>query len=1540
MQVTVGSGTVSVGGTLVVPVSVQNNSGFGAADIQIVYDNNNLVIEQITADYSDIDESITKYAGFYGALTANPSLGTVTWANASGYKKNAELFWIVFSAKSTAVNGDYSVTIEKIQGSQFFFTNIEATGEVAADVTAGIITVTGGIDPSTLSPVITAQPQSATYTYPTTSAEALTVETEGAVAGGTLSYQWYKVSQSGEEEAISGATSASYTPVLSEFGTDSYYCVVANNVNGRGYTTTSEIASITYNRAQLSALTLTPETLTYTGSEQGPVASIGTLTVGTDYTLSGTLTATAVGNYSIIASGKGNYTGMSSADWSIASAPLRVSGSKQMTLHVGGSTSVIDASVLSVQTVDGTQPTLSYTLTEGGEYVAFDEQTLTLTPLAAGSAVISVSASAANHESESITIRVTVAAKTDVSADLDFTAIKESETYTGAPMALSEFVNEATYNGNSDNITYRLDGSPAALSSTITNAGTYVVTAVYDSNSAHGEKSITVGIEKKTISFAPQWDYNPASPFTYDGTAKTVSVLQSSIPDGVNLVSYENNVKTAADTYEAAGNFEVADKANCQFGVAQDGTSITSQRTTQSWQILPAEIEFMPSWTGYPDGGFTYDGTAKKVTVSGVPENVHVDYTDNEKIAAGNYTAKAEFSATDTNHVVNVTINDLLWKINPDTVEIPSAVSGLVFDGTAKTGVPAGALYSIDGNIQTNAGEYDAVATLNDKDNYTWSDGSTEDKTIPWTIAQAAAKTLTHSVSLRYSDAAVQTVDVLSKLANAGVISNLTANASGDDVLTEVSCNGSTVSFALKSGLTASDAGKTATVTATFDSTNYQNSTLTISVTVIDKNDVSSKIIFANSEAVYNGTDQSHETATITGFDSSKITYIYEGDRKNVGSFTVTAVYDDADNHGEKSATFTIKPRNLSITGGTVEQKEYDGMRTAIVVNTTPIGLVNGESMTEERDYTVSGALFEDKNAGSNKTVTYSVALCDTDVAKNYTLTSASGSSTGTITPKEIMVSLANVADQTFSGSALQPAVSVSSDDLVTGDVLQRGTDYTVDYSANVNAGTATVTVSPVSGSNYTFDAANGSFTINKASAPTLTDEYLSYVYTESGSKNVALPAMPANAGTLTYDVDVSGDAVSDAEAADGQLSFMLNAQDASAIDTTTIVTVTVGSQNYLDATFTLTITRTDKYTLTLQANGVETTYSGVALTDSALSGTATCNGNAVSGAWSWVTDPFTLVNANEEGYSATVGFTPDDSTHYAYAETTITVVVHKATPTGTPGYTQISSSGKTLADAELNIGTIQPDDGTIAWVDDPATEVKTGVAYAWIYTPADTDNYNSLTGEIVLYRYTPPVTPVEPAKPDAPDTPSQKIRFSDVKTGDWYKDAVEFVVERGLFGSVGNGRFDPNGYMTRAMLVTVLWRLEGKPDAAQMSGFADVQRDNWYAEAVAWASENGIVTGYNDKAFGPNDPVTREQIAAVVYRYAKYAGYDVSKRAELTGFVDLEQLDAYARKPMLWAVAEGLIGGLPGSRLDPDGNATRAQVATILMRFVETLKR
>ena len=186
------------------------------------------------------------------------------------------------------------------------------------------------------------------------------------------------------------------------------------------------------------------------------------------------------------------------------------------------------------------------------------------------------------------------------------------------------------------------------------------------------------------------------------------------------------------------------------------------------------------------------------------------------------------------------------------------------------------------------------------------------------------------------------------------------------------------------------------------------------------------------------------------------------------------------------------------------------------------------------------------------------------------------------------------------------------------------------------------------------------------------------------------------------------------------------------------------------------------------------------------------------------------------------------------------------------------------------------------------------------------------------------PVIPVTPSKPSQKPDTGKNLPFTDVSANNWFYDGVKYAYENGLMNGTSSNAFSPNANTTRGMIVTILARVEG----------VNTNGTPWYAAGQKWAMDNGISDGTNMPGV-----ITREQLATILYRYAKQKGYDVSKSAALTAFSDADKVSGYAAEAMQWAVAEGLLQGSNGE-LDPQGSATRAQVATILMRFMEKIAK
>ncbi len=296
--------------------------------------------------------------------------------------------------------------------------------------------------------------------------------------------------------------------------------------------------------------------------------------------------------------------------------------------------------------------------------------------------------------------------------------------------------------------------------------------------------------------------------------------------------------------------------------------------------------------------------------------------------------------------------------------------------------------------------------------------------------------------------------------------------------------------------------------------------------------------------------------------------------------------------------------------------------------------------------------------------------------------------------------------------------------------------------------------------------------------------------------------------------------------------------------------------------------------------------------------------------------------------YTVTVSFTEAPKSNDA-GVSSITVAGFKAVAGANNSYTVTVPYGTVVKTGSFVIVTRHPR---------ATVSALTNTRNIWSFTVTAEDGVTTAVYTVTVNTAAlpEPITPgVDNKKPAS--KPEVKLPFTDVSTSDWFYDDVAFVYKNGLFSGTDSRSFSPNASMTRAMLVTVLYRLEGEPTVTGRSSFTDVRSGAYYEKAVIWAAANGIVTGTDSTSFSPDAKVTREQLAAILYRYAQYRKLDTDVSAKLNSFTDTDSVSAYASEALGWAVSEGLINGASG-KLMPKGDATRAQVAAILHRFVKNV--
>lgn len=537
------------------------------------------------------------------------------------------------------------------------------------------------------------------------------------------------------------------------------------------------------------------------------------------------------------------------------------------------------------------------------------------------------------------------------------------------------------------------------------------------------------------------------------------------------------------------------------------------------------------------------------------------------------------------------------------------------------------------------------------------------------------------------------------------------------------------------------------------------------------------------------------------------------------------------------------------------------------------------------------------------------------EIRKNFKITEAS------ITDDMI----ANIPSVTYNTKAHTPEVTVT----FNGSKLTDA-DYTVSYSEDcINAGTATVTVTGKG--NFT-GTASKTFTINKAGL-TLNPCTISELCTETDLKTRTLPSDFFLAGETETGFSIKLTAVEGGDdifavapavvEGENKITFRLKNEVGAATFT---VTVTPVSGNYNGGSYALTISTHDRTDVSgsISFPDGSAVYTGTGIKYE----NATISGYSGTLRYGYTPNASTGASLDASGLPLTVGtytvavtFNSDASFGYKTATFTIT----KATPTGTPGYTKLESSGKTLADAKLTVGTIRPA-GTIAWDLPLTTVLEDGKAYAWTFTPADTHNYTILTGTLVPY-----VDDGMDYIPGVIGGNTGSFNFHDVSRLDYFYDAVKWAAENGIASGTGRYTFSPNAVCTRAQTVTFLWRAAGSPlPRYRVCPFTDVQPSDYYYNAVLWAVEQGITTGLNANTFGPDVTVTRGQVATFLYRAASAA-----KPSTFNPFTDVKTT-AYNYDAILWAYDNRITTGTSDTTFSPDAYCTRAQIVTFLYRYYQ----
>ena len=951
--------------------------------------------------------------------------------------------------------------------------------------------------------------------------------------------------------------------------------------------------------------------------------------------------------------------------------------------------------------------------------------------------------------------------------------------------------------------------------------------------------------------------------------------------------------------------------------------------------VAQKEIDITDKLNTWSANEFTYDGKSHSVELKIDEDLVGIvkvkEYTgDTEAQAVGEYTASASLELVDPANYKfnedNVLTREHTWKINNGDLTPTDAEKSVLFGTKEVTVTPADFGLTQDGiKIEvTHAGNSlitgylpsddmrSVTFTLRDTDKTDAANNASDTATLKFSSANynEASGTLTIKIIDKNTDADTLQIDVPatvtygdtvtpsvgeSKPAGAGDVTFKFFDEDNHEVLTTAQ---------------PFDAG-TYKVTASCES---ESTIYTAEATfTVEPREIEAKDVAFDKELTYTGNELTQTvTVTVNGKTLTVGTDYTVSDLTGTepGSYPVT-VAGTGNYTGEVTKSFTISKAQISSAAITYDAGPYGytGKEWKPEVTVS----FNSATLTAGNDYTVS---YENNiNAGTAKIIITGIGDHFTGLTeKTFTINSAEISG----------CTFAPIADVTYNTKAHTPEVTVA----ISGRTLEADKDYTVSYASNVNAGTATVTVTGKG--NFT-GSANTTFTIAKADL-NLSVYTISSLCTETEVKTSTLPsnfflADETETGFSIALTAAGGDAIFTQAPAvvDGEnvITYQLNGGTGEA---TFNVTVTPVSSNYKAGTYDLKIQAYDKTNVSnrivFESGSAVYTGSGIKYEK------ATIAGHSSGMRYTYAPDVATGATLDAAGLPLTVGTytvtaTYSDASSYGYKTATFTIT--KATPAGTPAYTKIETSGKTLADTKLTVGTIRPA-GTIAWDLPLTTVLKDGKEYAWTFTPTDTHNYTTLTGKLIPY-----VDDGTDYIPGVINGNSGSFNFHDVSRFDYFYDAVKWAAENGIASGTGRYTFSPDAVCTRAQTVTFLWRAAGSPmPRYRTCAFTDVDSRDYYYNAVLWAVEQGITTGLTATTFGPDVTVSRGQVATFLYRAAS-----ASKPNTFNPFTDVKTT-AYNYDAILWAYDNRITTGTSDTTFSPDASCTRAQIVTFLYRYYQ----
>lgn len=949
--------------------------------------------------------------------------------------------------------------------------------------------------------------------------------------------------------------------------------------------------------------------------------------------------------------------------------------------------------------------------------------------------------------------------------------------------------------------------------------------------------------------------------------------------------------------------------------------------------VAQKEIDITDKLNTWSANEFTYDGKSHSVELKIDEDLVGIvkvkEYTgDTEAQAVGEYTASASLELVDPANYKfnedNVLTREHTWKINKGDLTPTDAEKSVLFGTKEVTVTPADFGLTQDGiKIEvTHAGNSlitgylpsddmrSVTFMLRDTDKADAANNASDTATLKFSSANynEASGTLTIKIIDKNTDADTLKIDVPATVTYGDTVTPSVGEskpAGAGDV---------TFKFFDEDGNQVSDqpfpVGKYKVTASCEDADTIYTAEKEFEVVA---RELTEENVTFGENLVYTGNELTQTvTVTVGGKELTKDTdYTVTGlTGTEPGSYPVT-VTGTGNYTGTVTKSFEIAKADIS--GATISDIDSPVGYTGTAYEPEVTVTFNGTELALDTDYTV--AYTNNVNAGeATVTITGTGAHFKGSVEKHFTITAADLSG----------CTFAPIADVTYNTKVHTPEVTVA----ISGRTLEADKDYTVSYASNVNAGTATVTVTGKG--NFT-GSANTTFTIAKADL-NLSVYTISSLCTETEVKTSTLPSnfFLADETETGFSIALTaavGDAIFTQEPAvvDGEnmITYQLNGGTGEA---TFNVTVTPVSSNYKAGTYDLKIQAYDKTNVSnrivFESGSAVYTGSGIKYEK------ATIAGHSSGMRYTYAPDVATGATLDAAGLPLTVGTytvtaTYSDASSYGYKTATFTIT--KATPAGTPSFTKIETSGKTLADTKLTVGTIRPA-GTIAWDLPLTTVLKDGKEYAWTFTPTDTHNYTTLTGKLIPY-----VDDGTDYIPGVIDGNSGSFNFHDVSRFDYFYDAVKWAAENGIASGTGRYTFSPDAVCTRAQTVTFLWRAAGSPmPRYRTCAFTDVDSRDYYYNAVLWAVEQGITTGLTATTFGPDVTVSRGQVATFLYRAAS-----ASKPNTFNPFTDVKTT-AYNYDAILWAYDNRITTGTSDTTFSPDASCTRAQIVTFLYRYYQ----